>query len=127
MADRNAAGPATKKVSEPRGYCQRPSCKPLHSTSPTEATRHSALPLAGRVKSPELGGGHIPDVRLRQLTSCIYSLRPRPLHELFLELERGLDLRDALERYACISHYSAFIAANGGARLPPVIGGLMGP
>jgi hypothetical protein len=43
------------------------------------------------------------------------------LYELFLELERGLDLMDALERYACISHYSAFIAANGGARLPPLI------
>jgi hypothetical protein len=40
------------------------------------------------------------------------------LYELFLELERGADLYDTLERYARLSPLAEFIAALGGRDLP---------
>jgi hypothetical protein len=60
----------------------------------------------------------IPETRLRHLARQVHSLGDRPLFELFRELEAGEELADALERYAEISPYAGFIAANGGDRLP---------
>ena len=54
--------------------------------------------------------------RLRHLAARIHELGERPLYELFLELERGADLHDTLERYARLSPLAEFIAALGGDR-----------
>jgi hypothetical protein len=69
----------------------------------------------------------IPETRLRHLARQVHSLGERPLFELFRELEAGAELADALERYAEISPYAAFIAANGADRLAQarlIVGGL---
>jgi hypothetical protein len=60
----------------------------------------------------------IPDLRLRHLARQIHILGERALFELFVELSAGAELGDALERYAKIAPYAAFIAANGGDHLP---------
>ena len=56
--------------------------------------------------------------RLRHLARQIHALGERPLYELFLELERGAELHDTLERYARLFPLAEFIAAFGGDRLP---------
>ena len=69
---------------------------------------------------------HIPEVRLRHLARQIYNLGPRPLAELFIELEAGAALRPTLERYAHLAPLAGLIAAHGGDRLGPprvVVGG----
>jgi hypothetical protein len=50
--------------------------------------------------------------RLRHLAARIHELGERPLYELFLELERGTDLHNTLERYARLSPLAEFIAAR---------------
>jgi hypothetical protein len=60
----------------------------------------------------------IPDPRLRHLARQIHILGERAPFELFVELSAGAELGDAIERYAEIAPYAAFIAANGGDRLP---------
>jgi hypothetical protein len=60
---------------------------------------------------------HIPEVRLRHLARQIHSLGPRPLAELFIELETGAVLGATLERYARLEPLAGFIAAHGGDRL----------
>jgi hypothetical protein len=49
----------------------------------------------------------------------------RPLFELFPELDRGADLRDALERFARVASLAGFITECGADRLPQlgVVGG----
>lgn len=58
----------------------------------------------------------IPEARLRCLAERIYALGPRPLFELFCELERGADFGSRLERYAQLD--PAVIAAIGANVLP---------
>ena len=60
---------------------------------------------------------HIPEVRLRHLARQIHNLGPRPLAELFIELEAGSALGPTLERYARLSHLADFVAANDGDRI----------
>jgi hypothetical protein len=57
--------------------------------------------------------------RLACLTTRIHALGPRPLLELFIEIERGAELRPTLERYAGIERYAGLIRSLGGDRLPP--------
>jgi hypothetical protein len=49
----------------------------------------------------------------------------RPLFELFLELDCGPNLRNALERFARVASLAGFIAKRGADRLPQlrVVGG----
>jgi hypothetical protein len=66
------------------------------------------------------------DLRLRHLTRAVYPLGPRPLYEMFREIQAGKDLVDALERYAEIARYASFIRDMGGDRLDQeirVVGG----
>jgi hypothetical protein len=65
----------------------------------------------------ELSDRRIDDARLLRLARQIHALGERPLLELFKELDRGADLRDALERYGALAPFGAFIAAQGGDRL----------
>ena len=58
----------------------------------------------------------VPAPRLQHLARQIHALGERPLYELFLELERGADLHNTLERYARLSPLAEFIAALGGDR-----------
>ena len=58
----------------------------------------------------------VPAPRLQHLVRQIHALGERPLYELFLELERGADLHNTLERYARLSPLAEFIAALGGDR-----------
>jgi hypothetical protein len=60
----------------------------------------------------------VPAPRLQHLARQIHALGERPLFELFRELERGADLHGALERYARLAPFAAFIAENGGRDLP---------
>jgi hypothetical protein len=53
----------------------------------------------------------IAESRLRYLAAQIHSLGERPLFELFRELTGGVDLAEALERYARIAPFSDFIQA----------------
>ena len=59
-----------------------------------------------------------PAPRLQHLVRQIDALGERPPFELFRELERGVDLHGALERYARRAPFAAFIAENGGRDLP---------
>jgi hypothetical protein len=59
------------------------------------------------------------DLRLRHLTRAVYPLGPRPIYEMFREVQAGTDLVDALERYAAIAKYASFIKEQGGERLDP--------
>jgi hypothetical protein len=59
-----------------------------------------------------------PAPRLQHLVRQIHALGERPLFELFRELERGADLHAALERYARLAPFAAFIAENGARDLP---------
>lgn len=59
----------------------------------------------------------IPRERLRHLAREIHALGPRPLFELFVELEAGADLAERLERYARLP--ADVIAALGARDLPP--------
>src|ERR1700677_4942062 len=61
----------------------------------------------------------VSDSRLRRLARQIHALGERPLYELFRELERGVDLHDALDRYARLADLAGFIAQQGGDRLRP--------
>jgi hypothetical protein len=63
--------------------------------------------------------------RLRHLARVVHLLGERPLFELFLELDRGADLRDAPERFARVASLTGFIAECGADRLPQlrVVGG----
>ena len=61
----------------------------------------------------------IPLERLRYLAGSIHTLGPRPLFELFRELDGGADLHERLERYAGLSAYHDFIRSHGGDLLPP--------
>jgi hypothetical protein len=67
----------------------------------------------------------VPDSRIRYLAGRIHSVGPRALAELLTELDAGVDLQDALERYARLDHYRDFIIANRGDQLTRlrVIGG----
>jgi hypothetical protein len=58
----------------------------------------------------------VPDARMRYLAGRIYGLGPRPLYELFCEIDAGADLHAVLEAYARLP--AEFIAAHGGDRLP---------
>jgi hypothetical protein len=86
----------------------------------------SAIALARDCSSPdietppatqEVSYRRIDDARLLRLARQIHALGERPLLELFKELDRGADLRDALERYGALAPFGAFIAAHGGDRL----------
>jgi hypothetical protein len=55
--------------------------------------------------------------RLAYLAGRIHALGPRPLCELFHELQAGAPLHERLERYAALP--ADFIKALGGDRLPP--------
>jgi hypothetical protein len=68
--------------------------------------------VEARAKAPPLQ----PE-RLRYLAGRIHALGPRPLYELFRELDRGAPLSPALERYADLSAYRDFIRALDGDRL----------
>jgi hypothetical protein len=57
--------------------------------------------------------------RLRRLARQVHLLGERPLYELFLELDCGADLRDALERYAALAPRAGFIQANDGDQIRP--------
>lgn len=62
--------------------------------------------------------------RLKHLAAKVHALGPRPLFELFKELEKGADLLPRLERYAMLS--PDVVAALGGRDMPPrarMIGG----
>jgi hypothetical protein len=56
-------------------------------------------------------------VRLQYLARRLHALGERPLFEFLTELERGADLHNALERYACLAPLAEFIASSGGDRL----------
>ncbi len=60
----------------------------------------------------------IPVPRIRYLARRIHSLGERPLAELFIELARGGDLHNVLERYARLAPAADFIRELGGDRLP---------
>jgi hypothetical protein len=66
------------------------------------------------------------DLRLRHLTRAVYPLGPRPLYEMFREMQAGKGLVDALERYAEISKYTSFIRDMGGDELHPQIHAVKG-
>jgi len=56
-------------------------------------------------------------LRLRHLTRQIHPLGARPLYEMILELDRGADLHETLERYGAIAKYASFVKDLGGDRL----------
>jgi hypothetical protein len=56
--------------------------------------------------------------RLAYLARRIHALGPRPLFELFVELEAGEPLLPRLEAYARLAPLGGFIAEMGGDRLP---------
>ena len=58
------------------------------------------------------------EARLRYLAAQIHPLGPRPLFELFREVEAGSDLLQTLERYAKLEPLTEFISDLGGHRLP---------
>ena len=60
----------------------------------------------------------IPRERLRHLAREIHALGPRPLFELFVELEAGADLAERLERYADCRPMSSRRLALGICRRP---------
>jgi hypothetical protein len=60
----------------------------------------------------------VPLPRLRWLAGQIHPLGPRPLFELFRELDAGADLQSALERYARLAPLTNFIAELSGDQLP---------
>jgi hypothetical protein len=60
----------------------------------------------------------IPEARLRHLARQIHALGERPLFEIFRELDSGSPLGETLERYARLEPLAAFIASQGGDRLP---------
>jgi hypothetical protein len=59
-----------------------------------------------------------PRARLAYLAIRIHALGPRPLYELFRELEAGAPLIERLERYAALFPLADFILEHGGDRLP---------
>jgi len=59
------------------------------------------------------------DARLRYLAAQIHPLGPRPLFELFREVEAGSDLLQTLERFAKLEPLAELISHLGGDRLPP--------
>ena len=61
----------------------------------------------------------LPHERFCLLASEIHHLGPRPLCELFAELDRGAELYATLERYAGIKPFADFIRAHGGDRITP--------
>ena len=60
----------------------------------------------------------VPAPRLQHLAQEIHKLGERPLYELFLELDSGADLHEALERFGRLGPFAGFIAQHGGDRLP---------
>ena len=60
-----------------------------------------------------------PRERLALLARRIHRLGPRPLLELFRELETGKPLHPTLETYARLEPLVGFIEAEGGAEIPP--------
>jgi hypothetical protein len=74
------------------------------------------LGQSGHGRKPTSTPRRIPDVRLRFLVGQVHGLGPRPLFELFRELDAGTDLHVVLEAYARLP--AAFIAAHRGDRLP---------
>jgi hypothetical protein len=56
--------------------------------------------------------------RLNLLAKRIHALGPRPLYELFVELDSGADFSERVERYAELAPLAPFIAALDGDRLP---------
>jgi len=60
----------------------------------------------------------VTDARLRRLARRVHRLGERPLYELFPELAAGADPIERIERYAALP--PDFIAAFGGAEMPPV-------
>lgn len=60
----------------------------------------------------------LPRERLARLAVNIHRLGPRPLFELFVELQAGGELGSVLERYARIAPFAGFIQSLGGDRLP---------
>jgi hypothetical protein len=60
-------------------------------------------------------------VRLRRLAAQIHRLGPRPLFELFREIDAGSDLPQALERYAKLEPLTDLITLLGGDQLPPSV------
>jgi hypothetical protein len=60
----------------------------------------------------------IPHARLTLLAQRIHTLGPRPLAELFAELQDGAPLAERVERYAELAPLADFIAQLG-ASSPP--------
>jgi hypothetical protein len=70
------------------------------------------------ISSPPLQPVAIPSPeRLRFLARRVHKLGDRPLYELLAEVADGADLWGALERYARLAPYAAFIREHGGDRL----------
>jgi hypothetical protein len=65
-----------------------------------------------------LGAASMTRAQLQRLVGRIHPLGPRPLLELFVELEGGADLHDTLESYAALFPLREFIRDLGGDRLP---------
>jgi hypothetical protein len=60
----------------------------------------------------------LPRERLAHLARAVHQLGPRPLYELFVELNQGASFQDRVERYAALP--ADFIKQLGADRLPPV-------
>ena len=61
------------------------------------------------------------EARLRYLAAQIHPLGPRPLFELFREIEAGSDFLRTLENYARLSSLVDFISCLDGDQLPPPV------
>jgi hypothetical protein len=57
-----------------------------------------------------------PRERLLYLAGLIHALGPRPLFQLFLELQNGAPLQPRLEAYAKLAPLAGFIGDMGGDR-----------
>lgn len=75
---------------------------------------------------PDLQRDSTPPPRLQHLAERVHRLRPRPLHELIVELaERfGPEIIDRLERHARLD--PRILRAIGGDKFPPRLAALAG-
>jgi hypothetical protein len=67
---------------------------------------------------PVRNASKIPLPRLQHLARKVHGLGPRPLFEMFRELDSGGDFECVLERYARIAALGEFISDLGGDQLP---------